>query len=53
MSTTRGELGGARSGWGPRPETVAPGCFASAMATGIVSIGAQLKGLTMAAATLF
>lgn len=53
MSTTRGELGGARSGWGLRPATVAPGCFASVMATGIVSIGAHLKGLMLAAVTLF
>ena len=53
MSTTRGELGGARSGSGLRPETVAPSCFASVMATGIVSIGAHLKGLTLAAATQF
>ncbi|UVI35700.1 tellurite resistance/C4-dicarboxylate transporter family protein [Brevibacterium spongiae] len=39
--------------WGLSPSTLAPGCFASVMATGIVSIGAQLKGLHLLSDVLF
>ena len=36
-----------------RPERLTPGYFATVMASGIVSIGAQLRGYTGLAATLF
>ncbi|WP_181274947.1 tellurite resistance/C4-dicarboxylate transporter family protein [Brevibacterium oceani] len=42
-----------RRNWGLSPSTLAPGCFASVMATGIVSIGAQQKGLALLSAVLF
>ena len=35
------------------PETLSPGYFAMVMATGIVSIGAQLRGFTLLATLLF
>jgi tellurite resistance protein TehA-like permease len=45
MSTADRTLGRLHRAWGLSPSTLAPGCFASVMATGIVSVGAQLKGL--------
>ncbi|SMX63775.1 Tellurite resistance protein TehA [Brevibacterium aurantiacum] len=42
-----------QSRWGLSPGTVTPGCFASVMATGIMSVGAHLKGLTALSTVLF
>lgn len=53
MSTTEDDLSREHRNWGLSPSTLAPGCFASVMATGIVSIGAQLKGLALLSAILF
>jgi len=44
MSTVDRNLTGLHRRWGLSPSTLAPGCFASVMATGIVSIGAELAG---------
>ncbi|WP_209324031.1 tellurite resistance/C4-dicarboxylate transporter family protein [Brevibacterium renqingii] len=53
MSTASGDLSQLHRDWGLNPATLAPGCFASVMATGIVSIGAQFKGLALISAVLF
>lgn len=53
MSTAEDYLARLHRSWGLSPSTLAPGCFASVMATGIVSIGAQLKGLALLSAVLF
>lgn len=53
MSTADRNLTGLRRRWGPSPSTLAPGCFASVMATGIVSVGAELKGLPTLSVGLF
>lgn len=39
--------------WGLGPATVPPGCFASVMATGIMAVGAHLKGLDILSIALF
>lgn len=46
-------LTGLHRRWGLSPSTLAPGCFASVMATGIVSIGAELKELHSLSVGLF
>ena len=53
MSTADRNLTRLHRDWGLSPSTLAPGCFASVMATGIVSIGAQLKGLPVLSGALF
>lgn len=53
MSTTVSDFARLRSGWGLSPTTVSPGCFASVMATGIVSVGAHLKGLEALSSAFF
>ncbi|SDS04995.1 Tellurite resistance protein TehA [Brevibacterium siliguriense] len=53
MSTADRNLTGLHRRWGLSPSTLAPGCFASVMATGIVSIGAELKGLPTLSIALF
>lgn len=53
MSMARSEFSRLQTRWGLGPATVTPGCFASVMATGIVSIGAHLKGLTLISGVLF
>lgn len=53
MSTADRNLTGLHRRWGLSPSTLAPGCFASVMATGIVSIGAELKGLHLLSIALF
>ena len=53
MSTADRHLTGLHRRWGLSPSTLAPGCFASVMATGIVSIGAELKGLHLLSVALF
>ena len=49
MTTTQAPTGSGRFA----PATLTPGYFAGVMGTGIVSIGAQLKGFTWLAALLF
>ncbi|SMX87879.1 tellurite resistance/C4-dicarboxylate transporter family protein [Brevibacterium antiquum] len=53
MSNEQTSLTYLQSTWGLSPATVTPGCFASVMATGIMSIGAHLKGLTALSTVLF
>lgn len=53
MSNEQTSLTHLQSKWGLSPGTVSPGCFASVMATGIMSVGAQLKGLTTLSIALF
>ncbi|WP_434591897.1 tellurite resistance/C4-dicarboxylate transporter family protein [Brevibacterium sp. 1718] len=53
MSTADRNLTGLHRRWGLSPSTLAPGCFASVMATGIVSIGAELKELHSLSVSLF
>ncbi|GAA1510896.1 hypothetical protein [Brevibacterium permense] len=53
MSTADRNLTGLRRRWGLSPSTLAPGCFASVMATGVMSIGAELKGLPTLSVGLF
>ncbi|WP_432789909.1 tellurite resistance/C4-dicarboxylate transporter family protein [Brevibacterium sp. K11IcPPYGO002] len=53
MNTADRDLTGLHGRWGLSPSTLAPGCFASVMATGIVSIGAELAGLHLLSVTLF
>lgn len=53
MSDGQTNLAHLQSRWGLSPGTVTPGCFASVMATGIMSVGAHLKGLTALSAILF
>ncbi|GAA1549631.1 tellurite resistance/C4-dicarboxylate transporter family protein [Brevibacterium picturae] len=53
MSNGETSLMHLQSRWGLSPSTVTPGCFASVMATGIMSVGAHLKGLTVLSTVLF
>ncbi len=54
MGTVQTETSGAGTrGWGLTPATVPPGCFASVMATGIMSVGAHIKGFGPLALILF
>ncbi|TGD10958.1 tellurite resistance/C4-dicarboxylate transporter family protein [Brevibacterium sp. S111] len=53
MSTADRGLTQLHRAWGLSPSTLAPGCFASVMATGIVAVGAQLKGLHLLSVVLF
>lgn len=53
MSNNGSGLSQLHRAWGLNPATVSPGCFASVMATGIVSIGAHLKGMGTLSAVLF
>ena len=53
MSDGQTNLTYLQSRWGLSPGTVTPGCFASVMATGIMAVGAHLKGLTLLSTILF
>ncbi|GAA1862345.1 tellurite resistance/C4-dicarboxylate transporter family protein [Brevibacterium marinum] len=53
MSTGQTGLTHLQSKWGLSPGTLTPGCFASVMATGIMSVGAHLKGLMILSTALF
>lgn len=53
MSTADGSLTRLHREWGLNPSTLAPGCFASVMATGIISIGAENKSLHVLSVILF
>lgn len=53
MSNGQTNLAHLQTRWGLSPGTVTPGCFASVMATGIMSVGAHLKGLTALSTILF
>ncbi|MCF2573380.1 tellurite resistance/C4-dicarboxylate transporter family protein [Brevibacterium sp. UCMA 11754] len=53
MSKGQTSMAHLQTRWGLSPGTVTPGCFASVMATGIMSVGAHLKGLTALSTALF
>ena len=53
MSNGQTSLAYLQTKWGLSPGTVSPGCFASVMATGIMSVGAHLKGLAVLSTILF